>query len=134
MIYSIFPVISFQYSIQSVIDPFNNGVIRGKSLKSMSLFFNEFSQITNIEPKLTNIGTKTGVNNLEMSSVSTISHEVRLLPQHLSVNDVIITRVYQSTGRLNVDIEMTSAENHFLVAVKNTCLLCIETNFTYGAC
>ena len=39
------------------------------------------------------IGTK-GVNNFEMSSVSTISHEERLLPQHFSVNDVILKRIY----------------------------------------
>ena len=63
----------------SVIDPLNNDVICGKALKSVSFVLNEFSQIANIEPRLTTYGTK-GVNNLEMRSVSTISHEVRLFP------------------------------------------------------
>ena len=50
-------------------------VIRGKALKSVR-FLNEFSQRSNIELKRLHVDTK-GVNNLEMSSISTISHEER---------------------------------------------------------
>ena len=71
------------------LDSFNNDVIRGKTMKSIGFVLNEFSWIENIEPKpTTNIGTK-GLNNLEMSSLSTI----RLLPQCFSTNDVITKRV-----------------------------------------
>ena len=38
----------------------NNDVIRGKSLKSMSFVLNEFSQIANIDPKLTTYWHKRG--------------------------------------------------------------------------
>ena len=75
------------------IDPFNNDVVRWKALKSVSFVLNEFSQTANIECTLTTYGTKE-VNNLEMKSVSTISHEERLLLQHFSVNDVILKRIY----------------------------------------
>ena len=64
-------------------DPFNNDVIRGKALNSVSFVLNEFYQIANVEPKLTTYYHKR-VNNLEMSGVSTISHEERLLPQCFS--------------------------------------------------
>ena len=47
--------------------PFNNDVIRGKTMKSVGFVLNEFSWIENMKPKpTTNIGTK-GMNNLEMS-------------------------------------------------------------------
>ena len=73
-----------------LIDPFSNYDIYGKTLTSVSFDFNEFSQIANIESKLTTYWHK-GVNNLELlSSVSTISHEGRLLPQCFSANVVII--------------------------------------------
>ena len=72
--------------------PFNNYVILRKALKSMSLVLNEFSQIANIEPKLTTYWNK-GVNNLEMSSVSMMSHEERQLTQCFSVSDIIIKKV-----------------------------------------
>ena len=49
-------------------------------MKSVSFVLNQFSQTVNIELDWLHIGTK-GVNNLEMSSVSMISHEERLL-QH----------------------------------------------------
>ena len=42
------------------IDTFNNDVIRGKALKSVSCVLNEFSQIVNIEPKLTTYWHKRG--------------------------------------------------------------------------
>ena len=48
------------------------------------------------------------MNNLEMSSVSTISHKVRLLPQCFFVNDVIIgiepleRKLVNNDTRLNV--------------------------------
>ena len=51
-------------------------VIRGKALKSVRFLLNEFSQRSNIELKRLHVDTK-GVNNLEMSNVSTISHEER---------------------------------------------------------
>ena len=58
--------------------PFNNDIIRGKALKSVRFVVNDFSQIANIEPKLTTYWHKTGEQtDLEMSSVSTISHEER---------------------------------------------------------
>ena len=41
-------------------DPFNNDIIRGKALKSMSFVLNEFSQIANIEPKLPTYWHKRG--------------------------------------------------------------------------
>ena len=65
----------------------------------MSFVLNEFSQTANIECKLTTYGTK-GVNNLEMSSVSTISHEERLLPQRFFVNDVFLKCLYYSCFRV----------------------------------
>ena len=54
----------------------------------MSFVLNEFSQIVNIEPKLTTQCLKRRAQ-LEMSSVSMINHEERLLPQCFSANDVI---------------------------------------------
>ena len=49
------------------------------------------------------IGTKE-VNNLEMSSVSTISHEERLLPQCFSAN-VIIKNVYNMSVTIRIGNE-----------------------------
>ena len=46
--------------LKTLIDSFNNGVIRGKALKSVSFVLNEFSQIANIEPKLTTYWHKRG--------------------------------------------------------------------------
>ena len=51
----------------------------------MSFILSEFSQIANIEPKLTTYWHKRGE---ELSSVSTISHKVKVLPQCFSVNYV----------------------------------------------
>ena len=42
------------------IDPFNNDVIHGKALKSVSFVLNEFSQIANTESKLTTYWNKRG--------------------------------------------------------------------------
>ena len=67
---------------------FKNYVARGKAVKAVSFVLSELSQTANIETKLTTCWYK-GVNNLEMSSVSTISHEEILLPQCFSLNDMI---------------------------------------------
>ena len=53
----------------------NNDIIHKKALKSVSSVLKEFSQIANIEPKLTTYGTK-GVGNLGMSSVSTVNARI----------------------------------------------------------
>ena len=42
------------------IDPFNNDIICRKALKSVSFVLKEFSQIANIEPKLTTYCHKRG--------------------------------------------------------------------------
>ena len=68
-------------------DPFNNDIIHRKALKSVSFVPNEFSQIVNIEPKVTTYCHKRG-EQLKMSSISTISHEERF--QCFSAKDVII--------------------------------------------
>ena len=68
--------------------PLNNDVIRGKALKSVGFVLNDFSQIANIEPTLTTYIDTKGVNNLEMSSVSTISNKERF--QCFSAKDVNI--------------------------------------------
>ena len=71
-------------------------------------FLNKFSQIANyMGLSWLHIGTK-GVNNLEMSSVSKISHEERLLPQCFSINDVIIKRVYNITIMLKYGKQNTT--------------------------
>ena len=49
-----------EFRNHSVIDPFNNDVIRGKVLKSVGLVLNEFSQRANVEPKLTTYWHKRG--------------------------------------------------------------------------
>ena len=46
--------------LKTLIDSFNNGVIRGKALKYVSFVLKEFSQIANIEPKLTTYWHKRG--------------------------------------------------------------------------
>ena len=95
----IFPsIVSFKPELSPwehfIIGPFNNDAICGKALKSVSFVLYKFSQIANIEPKLTTYWHKRA-NNLEMSSVSTISHKERLLPQCYSMKDVIIQRVWK---------------------------------------
>ena len=57
--------------------------VRGKALKSVSFVLNEFSQLANIEPKLTYILTQKGGT---MISVSTISHDFSPL-QHLRIGN-----------------------------------------------
>ena len=56
----------------------------------MSFVLNKFSQIADIKPKPTTYIWHKRVNNLEMSSVPMISHEVRLLLQCFFANDIII--------------------------------------------
>ena len=100
----------------------NNDIIHKKALKSVSSVLKEFSQIANIEPKLTTYGTK-GVGNLEMSSVSMISHEERLLPQCFSANDIIIKRVYTAFS------ESTDNQQDTSVTASCTCCICCFTTF-----
>ena len=50
----------FLHVFRLSIDTFNNDVIRGKALKSVSCVLNEFSQIVNIESKLTTYWHKSG--------------------------------------------------------------------------
>ena len=70
-------------------DPFKNDVIRGKALTFVSLVLNEFPP-DSIYKSLNwlHIGTK-GVNNLEMSSESTLGHEETAFH---SASTVYITR------------------------------------------
>ena len=49
---TVFGILLLHWS-RFLIDSFNDGVIRGKALKSACFVLNEFSQIANIEPKLT---------------------------------------------------------------------------------
>ena len=88
-----------------LIDPFNNDVIHGKALKYVSFVLNKFSQIATIEPKLTTYWHKRGeqVRNEYTTHYlysSTISHEVRLLPQCFF--DVIIKKVYKQQAYMEV--------------------------------
>ena len=62
----------------SCIDPFDNDIIRVKALKSVSFVLNKFSQIANIEPKLTTHWHKR-VNNFIRAKGLTLETSANIL-------------------------------------------------------
>ena len=52
-LYKSSPLTQREKLLARVIDPFNNDIICGKALKYVSFVLNKFSQIANVEPKLT---------------------------------------------------------------------------------